>query len=122
MRGSKGARAGAIRQVRGVQVEVGSGNVFEDLGLPSPKLRLAKARLAAQINTIIQDYDWTQAEAAKKLRTHQPTISLLEKGRLAGISYERLLGWLFALNQDVQILVSPAKRTEPKIEVLAARR
>lgn len=121
MRDSKGARAGGTRQVRGIRVEVGSGNVFEDLGLPSPKLRLAKARLAAQINTIIEDYDWTQAEAAKKLRTHQPTISLLEKGRLAGISYERLLGWLFALNQDVQILVSPAKRTEPKIEVLAVR-
>ena len=32
---------------------LGSGNVFKDLGLPSPEDRLAKAKLAYKINRLI---------------------------------------------------------------------
>lgn len=108
-------------EIKGVQFEVGSGNVFADLGLPNARLRLAKAKLAAQINAIIDDYGWTQAETAKRLGTHQPTVSMLRKGRLSDISSERLLAWLGALDQDVVIQVTPSRTKQPRLEVLAAR-
>lgn len=113
--------AGEVRKIGGVRVEVGSGNVFRDLALPNSRLRKAKARLAAQVNSIIEGFGWTQAETARKLRTHQPLISALRKGRLEGISSERLLGWLGSLNRDVEIRVMPMKRSEPRIEVSVVR-
>lgn len=122
MTAPKRLRASDSGEIDGVEFQIGSGNVFADLGLPDARLRLAKAKLAAQINAIIDDFGWTQAEAAKKLDTYQPTISLLRKGRLKDISSERLLGWLGALHQDVLINVSPAKTGEqPRFEVVSAR-
>jgi hypothetical protein len=37
-----------------IDFEVGSGNVFADLDLDNPDERLAKAKLAAEINAIIE--------------------------------------------------------------------
>jgi predicted XRE-type DNA-binding protein len=119
MTSTRKTKAGAVRKIEGVRVELGSGNVFRDLALPNSRLRQAKARLAAQINRIIDDYDWTQVEAAKKLGTHQPIISALQKGRLSGISSERLLSWLGVLNRDIEIRVTPMRRAEPRIVVSA---
>jgi predicted XRE-type DNA-binding protein len=118
---TKKVKAGEVRKIGGVRVEVGSGNVFRDLALPNSRLRKAKARLAAQVNSIIEGFGWTQAETARKLGTHQPLISALRKGRLEGISSERLLGWLGSLNRDVEIRVMPMKRSEPRIEVSVVR-
>ena len=41
-----------------------SGNVFKDLGLPNPNERLAKAKLAYEINRLIADQGLTQKEAS----------------------------------------------------------
>ena len=38
-----------------VDYTLGSGNVFKDLGLPSPDERLAKAKLTYKINYLIAD-------------------------------------------------------------------
>ena len=40
-----------------------SGNVFQDLGLPSPNERLAKAKLAYKINRLIAEQKITQKDA-----------------------------------------------------------
>jgi len=115
----KKVRSGEVKEINGVRIETGSGNVFRDLGLPNSRLRQAKARLPAEVNAIIDDFDWTQAEAARKLGTHQPIISALRRGRLEDISSERLLGWLGVLNKDIEIRVMPKKRSEPRILVSA---
>ena len=47
-----------------VDYTLSSGNVFQDLGLPSPDARLAKAKLAYKINRSIADQGMTQKEAA----------------------------------------------------------
>lgn len=96
---------------------VSSGNVFADLGLPNPEERLAKAELAYQINTIIEEKGLTQIAAAKLLEIDQPKVSALSTGRLAGFSLERLFRFLNILDQDITIKVSPKKRTNKKAEV-----
>lgn len=97
--------------------EFGSGNVFADLGLANPDERLAKARLASAINAIVERHGWTQAEAAKHLKTHQPVLSALRHGRLKSVSYDRLVGWLVLLGQSVEISVRPAKHAHVRVAI-----
>ena len=53
----KKVRFGEVKEINGIRIETGSGNVFRDLGLPNSRLRQAKARLAAEVNAIIDDFD-----------------------------------------------------------------
>lgn len=99
--------------------EVGSGNVFADLGLANPDERLAKARLASAINAIVEQHGWTQAEAAKHLNTHQPVLSALRHGRLKSITYDRLVDWLVLLGQSVEITVRPARNAHVQVAIAA---
>ena len=82
-----------------------SGNVFADLGLPDAEERLAKAELARQIEHIIKKKRLTQERAAKTLGISQPKISALLHGKLAGFSMDRLLKFLMALDQDIEIRI-----------------
>jgi predicted XRE-type DNA-binding protein len=83
----------------------GSGNVFADLGLPDAEERLAKAELARQIEHIIKKKRLTQERAAKILGISQPKVSALLHGKLAGFSMDRLLKFLMALDQDIEIRI-----------------
>lgn len=85
---------------------IGSGNVFDDLELPNPEERLAKAELALQINRLIKQKKLTQIAAAKLLDIDQPKISALSQGKLSGFSLERLFRFLNALGQDITIKVT----------------
>ena len=100
-------------------LETGSGNIFADLGLPNPEERMAKAKLAMQINLLIKKKRLSQIEAAELLGTDQSKISALHKGKLSGFSLERLFRFLNVLGQDVIIKVTPktkAKKT-PNLSV-----
>ena len=113
-------RAGSRGKINETEFEVGSGNVFADLELENADERLAKARLAGEINAIIEKNGWKQEQAAAKLKTHQPTISALRQGRLTSITYDRLVSWLVMLDRIVEIRVRPAKKAEPHVEVAIA--
>ena len=93
------------------QFEVGSGNVFADLGIPEPEEALAKARLADLIDEIIQGRRLTQVEAGELLGIDQGTVSKLVNGRLDGFSQERLIRYLTTLGHDVEIVVRRASAT-----------
>jgi predicted XRE-type DNA-binding protein len=102
-----------------IDYETGSGNVFADLGLPNPEERLAKARLAIQINLLIKGKKLTQKEAARLLEIDQPKISALHRGKLAGFSLERLFRFLNILGQEIDIKVrrKSSARKERNISV-----
>lgn len=82
-----------------------SGNVFADLGLPDAEERLAKAELARQIEHIVKKRRLTQERAAKILGISQSKVSALLQGKLAGFSMDRLLKFLMALDQDIEIRI-----------------
>jgi predicted XRE-type DNA-binding protein len=92
-----------------IEYEIGSGNVFADLGLPNPEERLAKAKLAIQINNLIKEKNLSQKEAAKLLDVDQPKISDLNRGSLSGFSLDRLLRFLNILGQDITIKIATPK-------------
>lgn len=87
------------------EYEKSSGNVFQDLGLPNPEERLAKAKLAAKIIELIKIRRLTQKQAAALLEIDQPKISALFRGRLSGFSISRLIRFLNFLDQDVKIII-----------------
>ena len=94
-----------------IKVEVSSGNVFADLGLPNPEEMLVKAELASKIGEIIEIRNLTQMDAAEILGIDQPKVSGLIRGRLAGFSTERLFRFLNALGSDVEISVKPKPKS-----------
>ncbi len=101
----------AKRADRSVHVEPGSGNVFADLGLADAAELNTKVRLAVEINRLIKDLRLTQVSAAERLEVGQPKISALKNYKVDGFSVERLMSFLLALGQDVEIRISPRRGT-----------
>ncbi len=91
-----------------MEVFVGSGSVFADLGLPDAEEHLVKAQLVHKIDLIMKARRLKQDEAAAVLGVKQPDISRMLRGDFRQFSVERLLRFLVALGQDVQIVVKPA--------------
>jgi predicted XRE-type DNA-binding protein len=96
-----------------------SGNVFADLEVAEPEQALAKAELARQIAAIIRARRLSQRKAADVLGVDQPKVSALLHGRLSGFSADRLLRFLNALGQDVEIHIRPKAASKPTIQVVA---
>ena len=99
----------------------GTGNVFADLGYADAEERQTKLRLAHAINGVIARQRLSQAAAAKKLGINQPKVSALANYKLDGFSVERLMTFLTALDQDVEIVIKnkPRSRAAGRILVVA---
>jgi predicted XRE-type DNA-binding protein len=91
------------------------GNVFADLGLPHPERELLKAKLTLQIYRLIKRRGLKQAEAGKILGIQQPHVSALMRNRAAAFSVERLMDFLTALGQDVEIIVRPTRKQHGEV-------
>ena len=78
-----------------------SGNVFKDLGLPSPDERLAKAKLAYKINRLITDQGMTQKGAAEFLGISRSKMTALRNGRLKNFTIDRLVSLLGKLDKCI---------------------
>ncbi len=92
--------------------EVGSRNVFKDLGLPNAEEHLVKAQLVFKIGAIMRERRLKQVQAAELLGIRQPDVSKMLRGEFRQFSVERLLRFLVALNQDVEIVVKPHRGRE----------
>ena len=94
------------------------GNVFADLGLAHPEQELLKAQLTLQIYRLIRRLGITQAEAGKILGIKQPHVSALMRNRAGSFSVERLMEFLTALGQDIEITVRPARKSHGAVSVM----
>lgn len=94
-----------------LEYEVGSGNVFADLGMPDAEELKAKAHLVIEIIQIIEARGLKQAEAAEIMGIDQPKVSQLMRGKLDGFSMERLYRFLNALGRDIEIVVTPKPKS-----------
>ena len=106
------------KTARPVSIAESSGNVFADLGLPNPEQEMMKARLTLQIYRIIRDRGLTQSKAAKALGIKQPHVSLLMRNRAGSFSVGRLMEFLTALGQDVEIAVRPSRKEHGEMSVM----
>src|ERR1700681_827991 len=99
----------------------GSGNVFENLDRANADEALVKARLAEHIIAVIDRRRLTQEQVARVLGIEEPRVSQLLDGRLGEFSTDRLLCFLRAFDQDVQIVVKrkPRWRKRATLSVVA---
>ena len=79
-----------------------SGNVFKDLGLPEPEKKLAKAKLAYNINRLIATQEMTQKEAAIFLEISRYKMTQLRNGRLNSFTVNHLTSLLKKLELQIQ--------------------
>ncbi|MEG4090780.1 helix-turn-helix transcriptional regulator [Microcoleus sp. Pol12B4] len=96
-----------------MDIQVSSGNIFADLGMPNSDEMLMKAELVRQITEIVSQRKLNQVQAAEVLGIDQPKVSALMRGKLTGFSTERLFRFLNALGYDVQIVVKKHKLESP---------
>ncbi|PTB16910.1 XRE family transcriptional regulator [Trinickia symbiotica] len=98
----------------------GTGNVLLDLGFHDAEELSAKAALALKLNNLIDQRGLSQTEAAAITGMTQPKVSQIRRYKLQNISLERLMHALVSLDQHVEIVVQPARRTHtPGITVAA---
>lgn len=95
---------------RKVRVEMGSGNIFADLGLPDADTHFLKAQIVSEIYRLTTERKLTQAQACKLMGITQPEVSRMFKGRFREYSVDRLMGFLTSFDRDVEIVVKPHEK------------
>ena len=101
-----------------IRVKRGTGNVFANLGFPYPEQEQLKASLTLRIYLIIKARKLTQAQAGEILGIKQPHVSGLMRGQSGAYSVERLMKFLTALGQDVEIKVRSARKRHGEMSVV----
>ena len=97
------------RQIEGVEVHRGSGNVFADLGLADAQKLQFKTGLAMEIRKAIRTLGLTQQDAAKRMGITQPKVSDMMRGDFTNLSERKLMVCLTRLGYDIEISVRRAK-------------
>jgi predicted XRE-type DNA-binding protein len=105
---------------RKIEFERSSGNVFADIGLPNSEEHLIKASLVLKIDRLMEQRGLKQVEAAKLFGVKQPDVSKMLRGEFRQFSVERLLRFLVALGQDVDIVVRPHKGRRDRAQLRVA--
>jgi predicted XRE-type DNA-binding protein len=100
--------------------EMGSGNVFADIGLPNAEEHLLKAQLVFKIDNLLKTREMKQVEAAKLFGVKQPDVSKMLHGDFRQFSVERLMRFLVALGQDVEIVVTPRRGRKKPAQIRVA--
>ncbi|MET0632214.1 MAG: helix-turn-helix transcriptional regulator [Xanthobacteraceae bacterium] len=93
-----------------IQVELGSDNIFADLGLAEADAHYLKAQIVAEIYRLTKQRKLTQTRAARRMGISQPEVSRMFKGHFREYSVDRLMEFLTAFDRDVEIVVKPHKK------------
>ena len=101
-----------------IRTHADTGNIFADLGLPNPEQEMLKARLTLRIYKIIKTRGLTQVDAGEILGIKQPHVSALMRNRAGNFSIGRLIEFLTALGQDVEITVKPTRKAHGAMSVV----
>ena len=88
-----------------IQFEVGGDSVFADLGLPDADELATKAGLVGAILRASKEQGLSQSEAAKRVGIPQPRLSNLSRGKVEGISTEKLMAAVARLGGRIRIVV-----------------
>src|SRR5260370_31339158 len=92
------------------RVEVASGNIFADLGLPDANTHFLKAQIVSEIYRLTNERKLTQVQIGKLVGITQPEVYRMFKGQFREYSVDRLMGFLTNFDRDVEIVVRPHKK------------
>lgn len=94
-----------------------SGNVFADIGVADAEEHYAKARLVSHISDIIEARNMNQTAAAAVLGIDESKMAALLDGHFRGFSIYRLMSFLTALGNDVEIVTHSHRDSANQMEI-----
>jgi len=98
------------QMIDGVKVEMSSGNVFADVGLPDADKLKIKSGLVIEITRAVRNLGLSQEEAGRRMGLPQPKLSGLLHGDFSNVSERKLMDCLNRLGYDIEIMVKPATK------------
>jgi len=104
------------------KVEIGSSNIFADLGLPDAEDMLLKSTIVIELRRLIEERSLSQTAAAKLIGINQADLSKILRGRFRGYSEARLMRMLTAFSQDVEITTRPHRKAGEIGKIVFKRR
>jgi predicted XRE-type DNA-binding protein len=93
-----------------IEVHASAPNIFAELGLPDADTHFLKAQIVAELYRLTNQTKLTQAKAGEQMGISQPEVSRLFKGNFREYSVERLMSFLTAFDQDVEIIAKPRQK------------
>lgn len=94
--------------------EVGTGNVYRDLGYPNPEEMGRKSDLVHRIDNIIRERGMSQTVAAQQMGVDQSDLSKILRGQFRSITLDKIFDMLGALGEDVMITVHSKPENEDR--------
>jgi predicted XRE-type DNA-binding protein len=95
-----------------VTFELGSGNVFADIGLPDAEELHAKMRMIVTISRTLEARQLDRKDAAKLLATTQKNVRLIHKYAIDDFSLGQLMRFANALEYEVVVELRPRATSE----------
>ena len=83
-------------------------NIFEELGLPDAENLKLRAQLMMEVRRYVEESGLTQVSAANAMKTTQPRLNNILKGRIEKCTIDRLVQMLAEVGWHVSIKVSKA--------------
>ncbi len=110
----------SMKRRKSIKFEVGSGNIFADLGLKDADQLLARSQIGFHVFKILEEKRLKQREIASILGIAQSDVSHLMNGHFSRFTTDKLLDFLKRLDRKVTIEVSRHHKGEPYQEVTFA--
>jgi predicted XRE-type DNA-binding protein len=95
-----------------IEIIVGSGIVFRDLGLANPEIEQLKDILAAKIIGVLDGLKISVRTAHDMTGFASADFSRVRQGKLARFTIDRLMAMLDRLDQDVEVTVNVQPRRQ----------
>ena len=106
------------KTIKKIQHQVGSGNIFADLGLEDADELLTRAKLGHFVRRILKDRGLNQKNISDLLKIDQSEVSKLMNGKYHLFSEGRLFGFLNRLDRKVTVQISPKRKNDTAQEVV----
>lgn len=90
-----------------IEFEIGSGNVFADIGFDNAEEMQFKSELVRQINQTIKSRELTSIQVKDLLNIDEAMLSNLSRGRLTELTIEHLFRYLNILGRDLEVVLKP---------------
>jgi len=108
------------RNINGVEIEQGTGNVFADLEVPDAEKLKIKSGLVIEISRAITRLNLSQVDASKRMGISQPKVSALINGDFSNLSERKLMDCLTRLGYNIEIKVKSTRQTVGRLTLLTA--
>lgn len=106
------------RNINGIEIEQGSGNVFADLEVPDAEKLKIKSGLVIEISRAILKLNLSQVEASKRMGISQPKVSALMNGDFTNLSERKLMDCLTRLGYNIEIKVKSTRQAVGRLTLL----